>query len=286
MNAKNVVLMIVSAIVGLILITAVATPIIVSSEDSTKSKVYHQNVGIDYYNFYQDNVSFSYDFTSKVYTLNEEVIPIDAYTNILVSENLCVYALALDSIAIEDYVNHTVELVGTGTISFVMDGGVYTLITPSKTYNGSSSEMYCYSGTETGDYSQVAQPGIVNANSNIVVKIGDSFWTKDNACISIDDPLSGSTPFGVQTFENQTYVETLDTTLSWTITDNEDGSYVLSLFVNSNSNVTMSPISVLVPTEYYELVPTTSTTLITILPILLVVGLLIGVVGTFIYKRF
>lgn len=271
--------LIVSTIVAILIVTTILVPVV--NDPNVKTKEIHtDNTGVEYYepatSVTMTGNGGAADHTED-FALSIDGMSVDpaAYTIILASSTLNVVLGENKEYFAMDVVNNEFAAAGyEDAISISVASGSYTASFGDKTLTGTISDMLVWSGTE-GSYA-LANAATVNKESTGLAYVGGILWGNSQGIAKISNLASGSQTYTAYTVTDFVVTDSTTATLTWSVTNNEDGSYDISAFTDSGS---VTAIFVFVPVEYYTLESNNISTILGIIPILVVVGILIGVIA-------
>lgn len=278
LNVKSGVIGIAGLVVAILLVNALLIPVTSDAEYTTGNKVEQTNVGTVFYTEATE-VALSLNVATGTYTVNSTVIDLPAYASFIISSACTAGVMdTAKDCGVVDYTANAKERMTTGTVSFTLIDGKYTLTTPTTTYTGSVDTILYYSGT-SGDYVQ-GTALTINKGADVYYKIGDNYWTNTVSCGVLGNPLAGASDITVTDYSSSPATEKT-ASLAWNVDNVSSGVYDISEFSIGESIL----LNVYVPTHYYTAEPNAQSSLITIIPLLVLVGLVMATVGVFITRR-
>lgn len=285
MEKTNLISITVGAAIAIIIVAAFLMPVI---EDSgLEEKVIHSdNTGVEYYNP-ATSVTMTGNGGSSGHTedfalsINGTSVNPAAYTIILASSTLNIILGENKEYHAMDVVNNEFAAAGyEDAISISVASGSYTASFGDKTLTGTIGDMLVWSGTE-GSYA-LANAATVNKESAGLAYVGGILWGNSQGIAKISNLASGSQTYTAYTITDFVVTGSTTATLTWSVTNNEDGSYDISSFTDSGS---ATPINVFVPVEYYTLETTDDLNILKVIPVVVIVAILMAVLAAVVFRR-
>lgn len=265
------------AIVGIIVVAAMATPIISNMAENAKTTM-HKNEGADYTLATEhERIVVEIDGSGATATINGKKYDIYQYGSYIISDTLMMgfvpQGAGYHGIFSTDG-NYRITIGSQASATVVMEDGAwsmeYTTGTTTTTHNGTYAYLYYYSGG-IGNYvyGDNITKFTINKESLIVLCANGmiyepSYFTTPTAA------ATGSAPGKSYNLDGTT----TDITLTWTVTENEDGTCTISN-IQGIDNVKRTGV---MPLRYYTYDDNNATsTIVGMIPILLFVMILIAV---------
>lgn len=271
--------LIVSTIVAILVVTSILVPVV--NDPSVKTKEVHtDNTGVEYYEpatsvTMTGNGGASGHTEDFALSINGTSVDPAAYTIILASSTLNVVLGGDKEYFAMDVVNNGFAVAGyEDAVSITVASGEYTATLGGKTLTGTISDMLIWSGTE-GSYT-LTNAATVNTDSSGMAYVGGILWGNPQGIAKISDLTTGTQTYTTYAITDFVVTGSSTATLNWTVDDNGNGSYDISAFTDSDNN---TPINLFVPVEYYTLESNNTSSLLGIVPILVLVGILVGVIA-------
>jgi hypothetical protein len=109
-------------------------------------------------------------------------------------------------------------------------------------------------------------------------------WGDKQGVVEMTNLASGTQTFSLKTVTDFQVASSSDSTVTWEVVDNGDQTYDVSAFVDSTDGTL--PVNVIIPTKYTALEETSESSMMGIVPIIVIIGILMWVVGAiFVVKR-
>ena len=281
--------MIVGAIVAVIMLTAVAVPILDSmSEAAYDSEPYAQTTAPSkYYTPYTDslNVTATVSSTGIVIKYTEGEYTVPTSTNFAVCSNLVMRESQAGTISImnlADREGHSYVLTESDTmnVTIKLSRGILAVALGDRY----SCEVPCsvlYMSSATGTYGEYSVFEINHSSTNKLILGG--YYDNECSIFTINDWKSGSQDVTLQKYTSGSYASSETATVTWTTEDSGTYKYKISnMTVTDHSELIVHAI---VPNEIKEYSPSTVSTLVTLVPVLLAVSIVIGIAYTIYAKR-
>lgn len=274
MDARNMIGTVVGVIVGLIVMSAILFPL--SDDNSIKDKVNGTNVGTAYFDKVDGaeiSIGLGDDFAV---TIDSESVTVNPYDPIVVTDSFMLTRDGENGISICSPIENKFILGSTTgtTFTLTMANGEYTATLGEQTFTGDYTFAIVKSD-EPADYLQ-QNTGTINKDSQGIAYIGVVTWGAQQGVTVLTDLSSGSQNYSLKNYTDFQVTSSVDATLTWEIHNNNNGSYDVSQFADSENT---TPITLFIPSNYYTYQDNDVSTLIEIIPLLMTIVLLLGVVA-------
>lgn len=262
-------------IVGIIVVAAMATPIISSMAENAKTTM-HKNEGGDYTLATEhERIVVEIDGTGATATINGKKYDIYQYGSYIISDTLMMGFIPQEQAyhgIFSTNGNFRILIGSQESATVVMEEGAWSMVhntgTTTTTYNGTYTYLYYYSGG-TGNYVCGNMTSFTMNKESLIVlysngmNFGSSYTTT---------PTTAETGSATGKLYSTNGTAT-DITVTWTVTDNEDGTCTISNIQGIN-NIQKTGVA---PLRYYTYDENNTTaTIVGIIPILLIVMILIA----------
>ena len=275
---NNLITGILLATVAIILTASLLAPVLDSN--TLKSKEFADNVGTLYYNDVdaaEISVALGDNFAV---TIDGTPIEINHYDPIAICDSFMLVRSDANGINICSPVENKFILGDTTgtTLTLTMENGTYTATLGEQSFSGTYSDLYVRGAT--GDYIQ-QNTATINPGDKGIAYIGAATWGAKQGIATISDFDSGSATYSLKTYTDFQVTGSTDTTLTWDVHDNDNGSYDVSTFVGDS----IDPIVVILPAEYYTYEANEYSGLLNAIIPLVIVAIILGVLGMIYVKR-
>lgn len=299
-NENTLIAKILGIVVATVIFAAILIPIVSEAAQPPKTYVIEENEGDRYFSTSPDiEITMSVSTPegketlagTHSYTVNGTEYEVPDFCSVYMSTNVMFEFATGSDLYINANDNHLAYRTFNSTVSYVSHNGAYTLtITPTGedavVYTGTTSMEYYYTNDE-GTYVQ-SNTFKANSDSKYLFNAG-SFWTNSRANGVITDLTTGSMEISVLKYtEFTTYSETVNATLTWEVFSNPDGTYDITNFSCSDSTLIPAVnIYGLAPVEYkvYSDAPNMLSTLLSVLPILVLLAIILTVAKIMIVNK-
>lgn len=276
---NNLITGILLATVAIILTASFLVPVLDSN--TLKSKEFANNVGTLYYNDVDAadiSVSLGDNFAVNI---DGTPLEINHYNPIAICDSFILVRDDANGINICSPVENKFILGSTtgATFTLTMENGNYTATLGDQSFSGTYSDLYVRGAT--GDYIQ-QNAATINPGDKGIAYIGAATWGAKQGIATISDLDSGSTTYSLKTYTDFQVTGSTDTTLTWDVHNNDNGSYDVSYDVDGAE---VSPIVLLLPAEYYTYVDNEYNGLLNAIIPLVIVAIILGVLGMIYVKR-
>ena len=279
MNTGRFIMAIISIVVAIIITSTVLIPVIDDADIRTKD--YEDNEALNNL-YYQSVDSAVIEITtgeSFSCTINGTAVTIPDYDFILVSDSLAITkgATADESpINVFDPTNNHFAAVGEGnTATITIANGSYTADFNGTEVTGSIGHALVFAASSSGDFVK-CNAAYVNPESDGLVYSGTVLWGAKQGTVAISDLTTGSKTYSLKTITDFVVTSSADSTLTWQVVNNDDGSYSISSLADSSS---VTPLSLFVEKEYYILEENSLSGLLNIIPIMVIIAVLLMAVA-------
>ena len=291
MENKNLLNLIITLIVGIIITGAVLIPVVNDASQKFESTEKNQeNVSV-----YMDKVTeftLYQDHTDYTVYLNGEAMDLVGGTTIMVSDKVMVNATVVSSsvttkptMSIWAPGINTATVGGGGLTSDItvqLENGIISLTYGSPETTVTFDVEYAYlSAAESGDYALVDAAYVtaaqVNKGDTVTLFAMKGWWSTSYPPVQI---IAND---GIVTVEGKSYASN-DTTTGTDVTINVE--FTTEKYDNLTiTTISENTLSAIIPATYTAYVNTSISDIMSIIPILVIVGLIVSIVGMFVTRR-
>lgn len=278
----NLLTLVVTLTLGVILAGSLLMPVVTDAENFLSDKEYLTNYTDSPY--IEETDDYTYIHTSEGITINGESATVGSYTQIIITDGGVIYKIGDSKYSMylpSQGISKLFTVSETNSFTATISNNEVTVEHGSNTYTQEIGIGYAYTGN--GEYTEHTQTTFnVNKGQTGVLTVGDWYYSTYNGIAIVNDWTTGSATFNYNIFTTTaTPGEDHSCAVTWTVTDNKDGSYTISNIVfeddipQDGSNTHRH----LIPNEYFVYEATGSSSLISAIPIIVIIGLVLAGVG-------
>lgn len=283
MNNKLIPL-IMTLVVGIILAGSLLMPVITDAQHATSDITTTLNSNSSPY--ISETTDYVYFASSDTETINGEAISVGGNTQVITTDAGVFYKIGAGNYTLfipgENVKVHISFGASSPNITATVKNGVFTVSYGSNEYAVNVTNAYAYTGD--GEYSESAAPWPsfkTNKGTSGLITVGDGYFSPLNGIAIIDDWTTGEGTFN---YYSNDWVES-SAPVTWDVVDNGDGSYTISNIVIDSTDALPQVHRTLFQNEYWTYSPTPTSTLIGVIPIMVIVALVVAAIGMVAVRR-
>lgn len=293
MESKNLLTLIITLVVGVILAGSLLAPVISDAQNATSDKIEHKTS--ETAPFVENATEYTFVASPSETLINGEASAMPKYTQAIATNKGVLYHISDTTYSLflpEQNVSTLIHLSDTVSIKATLNGSALSITAGPNTYTETVDTAYVFVGGAAGDIAAntlINSTFTTNPGTSGLITMGDGYYSQKNGAVQIEDWSKGEATLYYYSFASSGSVGTESTEkVTWTVTDNDDGSITISDIESENGTLAEEnthTYRILHDNKYWTYSPTSISTLIGVIPIMVIVTILMVAVGAIAYRR-